>query len=363
MSNHQRLSRRSMRVWMVANGLVLVALVTWILQPATTSPPPSQQVGPGVSTGPTDPATEPTPEPPPEPPTVADIMDIPGLRFGVSAPDVPWSPSEFQRIADAAEATPTLVQFFLSWEHDYPSETVEHSYALETVPVLSWEPWAGLDQGIHQPDYALARILDGDYDDYLRDFADDLRDHGWPVVIRFAHEMNGHWYPWSEQNSGNQLGEYATMWRYVHEIFTEHEVENVIWLWSPNIIRAVPEISLAALYPGDDYVDWIGMVGYAFEEFTAAETFQATYDTLRDFTDKPLLITETGAQPGDHKISWITDLFDWVSQRSDIVGLIWFEYTPADGGNADWRFTATPEITTAFRDGLARNTLADPPPL
>ena len=37
---------------------------------------------------------------------------------------------------------------------------------------------------------------------------------------------------------------------------------NAIWIWSPNVITAHPSVRLAPLYPGDDYVDWVGMVGY-----------------------------------------------------------------------------------------------------
>ena len=55
---------------------------------------------------------------------------------------------------------------------------------------------------------------------YITRFATAIRDQSWPVAIRFAHEMNGNWYPWSESRSGNRPGDYVQAWRHVHDIFT-----------------------------------------------------------------------------------------------------------------------------------------------
>jgi hypothetical protein len=335
------------------NGLVVIGFAGWILMPSATAPAPDNRTAPA-------PGISATVELPP-PPTKDEILDIRGLRFGISAPEVPWSSRHFDRLAGSANATPTMVQTFVNWTQDYPSETVEASYRRGALPVLSWEPWAGLAEGTDQPAYALARIIDGEYDPYIRGFATAARDHGWPLAVRFAHEMNGDWFPWSEQTSGNRPGEYREAWRHVHDLFEDVGADNVIWLWSPNILRPVPSIDLEALFPGDDYVDWIGMVGYAVEESTAADVFGPTLDALRAFTDKPLVITETGAQPGERKAPWIADFFDWLAEHTDVIGFIWFEYDTRQGGNADWRFTATPESMEAFRDGLDRSRLAPPP--
>lgn len=356
-----------MRVWLVVHAVVLVGLSAWILEPGIAAPDPPDQTGQPSRPQPeaATPASDATPAgadpagtPTSRPITREEVLAVEGLRFGLSAPDAPWSGDEVARLADAAGAAPTLIQFFTHWTEGYPKETVELSYERGAVPVLSWEPWAGLAHGTSQPEYALARIAGGDFDTYLTAFAEALRDHGLPVVIRFAHEMNGDWYPWSEQNSGNQLGEFVPAWQHVHDLFAEVGADNAIWLWSPNILRPVPEISLAALYPGDDYVDWVGMVGYAVEEYTAAAVFDPTRAALREFTDRPLVITETGAEPGPHQLPWIEDFFGWLAEYPDIIGFIWFEYSQEQGGNADWRFTATLDVLTAFREGIARSPLA-----
>lgn len=345
---------------MGVNALILVAFAAWILSPGVTPPEPDNVTVPTVAA----PATStPSASLPAESsvPTKQRILDLEGLRFGICAPDVPWSSGQLARLVESVNATPTMIQFFVQWGQPYPRETAELSFHRGAIPVVSWEPWAGLEHGTDQPDYALSRIIDGDFDEYIEAFAAKVRDHGWPVAIRFAHEMNGHWYPWSERNSGNRPGEYVQAWHHLHAAFQEAGATNVIWLWSPNILRPVPDVSLEALYPGDDYVDWVGLVGYAVEESTAAAVFDPTVEALRQFTGKPIVITETGAQPGEHKAAWIADFFVWLSRHPDVIGFIWFEYTPQQGGNADWRFTETPETIEAFRDGIARNRLAASP--
>lgn len=343
------------RLWLGVNALILVGLGGWILAPGTTAPPSA------------DPAAELPPTrawlPPAEParPDKADILDGDGLRFGVSSPEVPWSGERYEWLAGQAGAGPSMIEFFVHWTQDYPWGTVESSYQRNAVPVISWEPWAGQAGGTSQPEYGLRRIADGGFDGYVRAFAVAVRDHGAPVVIRFAHEMNGHWYPWSEQRSGNRPGEFVDAWRRVHDTFREVGAGNVIWLWSPNILRPVPEVSLADLYPGDSYVDWVGMVGYGVAERTAGAVFDPTHEALRELTGKPLVITETGAQPGDRKAGWIEDFFGWLAAHPDVIGFIWFEYRPDQGASADWRFTETPQTVAAFQAGISDAELAPPP--
>ena len=73
----------------------------------------------------------------------------------------------------------------------------------------------------------------GRHDAYIRSWARDLKRFGNPVFLRFAQEMNGNWYPWAEDANGNKPGEYARMWRHVHDIFTAEGATNVKWVWCP----------------------------------------------------------------------------------------------------------------------------------
>ncbi|SCL35803.1 Glycosyl hydrolase family 26 [Micromonospora pallida] len=340
---------------MGVNTLVLVMLSGWVVHHALGTPPTSVPPSGSSVTG------DGTADDAVRVPTKQEVMSAKGYRFGLSAPQVPWSRAEIDAVAAKAGARPNLLQYFVKWTEEFRPDAVEAAYRQGAVPVVSWEPWAGGKDKVNQPDYALRRIIAGEHDEYLVRFATAVRDQRWPVGLRFAHEMNGNWYPWSEKRSGNRPGEYVKAWRHVHDVFTKVGATNVIWIWSPNIIRPVPNVSLKALYPGDKYVDWVGMVGYSTSERTAAALFEPTLRKLRAFTDRPLLITETASEPGSFRLPWIRDLFVWLADRDDVIGFIWFEFDQVDGGSGDWRFTTDAKAIEAFRTGVARLTLAPTP--
>jgi hypothetical protein len=78
------------------------------------------------------------------------------------------------------------------------------------------------------------------------------------------------------------------------------------------------------------------------------------------FTRKPLLITETAAEPGPVKAAWTASLFSWLRQPRDVVGFTWFELSHSQGGVKDWRFSADPRTQQAFHDGIVESNLAPP---
>ncbi|MDQ1646252.1 MAG: mannan endo,4-beta-mannosidase [Cryptosporangiaceae bacterium] len=360
MSRHAARTRRTRRIWTIGNGLVLAVASVWVLTIAFDSAPAAHPVSSADllvrDLAPSEPAPAPAVSPPPG---KADYLRPARPRFGVSYPEAPFGPASLATIGANAGAAPTLIEYFVKWTEEFRPAPALACYRAGALPVVAWEPWAGEQDGGSQPKYALRRIIGGDYDPYITRVALGMRDTGSPIVLRFAHEMNGKWYPWSEARSGNAAGEYVRAWRHVHDIFTAVGAVNVIWVWSPNIIRPAPSVQLGPLYPGDGYVDWVGLVGYAVKEHTPAEVFGPTLKILRRFTAKPLLITETGAQPGPYQASWTRDLFRWIAAQKDAVGFIWFEFDRA-GATADWRFSRSPATLAAFRAGVAATALAPP---
>ncbi len=164
--------------------------------------------------------------------------------------------------------------------------------------------------------------------------------------------MNGNWYPWGVFTNGNSVGEYVRAWRHVHDIFTRIGAKNVIWVWSPNVIWNT-STNLAELYPGNSYVDWIGLSGYygtpgtlRYKSFDAI--FAQTIAELRTFTSKPLVITETGATNVSGLMArWITQMFQQLPAHTDIIGVIWFEAFKV----VDWQVADYPAAAAAFRAG------------
>ncbi len=350
--------RRRLRVWMVANTALLSAVVFGVYHAAAVAG--RSRAALAESGGQTIAApqavkalagrTVPTKE------QLLGASDY----FGVMAADVPWNSGAVNKVTDAAGGVaPNMSQTFTTWIQDFPAGTVADSYAQNELPVITWQPWAqgGTSKAqAHQPAYALSNITAGKYDAYITRFAQAAASMRWPLALRFAHEMNGNWYPWCENVNGNAAGSYVAAWKHVHDIFTRAGANNVIWIWAPNILRgAQKRLSLDELYPGNDYVDWVGLSAYDDHETTADQLLGPTLAKIRSFTDKPLLLAETGSQPGTQKASWTTDLLSWVQQRPDVIGFVWSEYRVGRGGStADWRFDADPETQAAFREGIKK---------
>ena len=297
-------------------------------------------------------------------PVQADAPAFPpaGRKFiGVMTNGGAYDFTDLDAFSRAVGYHPSVYEFGQGWAvNQFSASAIDAVARQGMLPLISWEPWdyrketPGADQQSDQPAYSLSTIIDGRYDRYIRSWAEGVRGLGYPIALRFAHEMNGNWYPWGVFANGNEPSQYVQAWRHVHDIFTAVGATNVIWVWSPNIIWNT-FTDFASLYPGNGYVDWIGLSGYygtpgklSYESFN--EVFGPTIADLRTFTSKPLVITETGATNVSGEMApWITQMFEELPEHTDIIGVIWFEAVNV----IDWKVADDPAATRAFAAGVA----------
>ncbi|MFF5175474.1 glycoside hydrolase family 26 protein [Micromonospora sp. NPDC000089] len=245
--------------------------------------------------------------------------------------------------AFAAETgkNPNLVAVFESFDDKFAASEVRELHQYGALPVIRWEPF----------DIPLRDIAAGKHDAYVTEFAAAVRTLNLPIALTFAHEMNGHWYSWGTKS--NTAAEYVAAWRHLHEIFARQGATNVIWTWTPNVVNYLRKTSIRALYPGDAYVDWVGMDGYYTikGQKTFTDLFGPTISQVRAFTRRPLLIVETGAEPGSRRPGQITDLLTNVARRKDMVGVAYFDIN----GSGKWNIDRDAAALRAFRRAAARD--------
>ncbi|WP_024464564.1 glycoside hydrolase family 26 protein [Bifidobacterium subtile] len=301
------------------------------------------------------------------------------LQWGVYLPPADSLSNSYAQVAGIAGARPNYVLSFSALMQPVPAAQLQEIASLGATPILSLEPWdpnAGAaensigDARTEQPEFALARIAAGGHDADLTRWATGLRDLGSTVMLRFAHEMNGDWYPWAVGVNGNTSDDYVAAWRHVHDLFRSVGASNVRFLWSPNVPVAGQTSDLAAAYPGADMVDILGLDGYNWgtgdgHEWTEPDVlFDEGLNQLRALDGRqPILISETasaeGSGPGQSKAQWIAKLMSHGSSQKRVTGFIWFDVNK----ERDWRINSSQAAQEAFKASLAKViSIASAPP-
>ena len=276
--------------------------------------------------------------------------------FGLAAPGAPGDLSLVSGLTGSLGRAPNLVMWYAHWGYrtGFPAADAAKIAASGAVPEVTWEPWLP-EAGVNQPAYALDRITAGDHDAYVTTWARQIKAYKKPVIVRFAHEMNGTWYPWAEQVNGNGPGDYVKAWRHVTGVFRAVGVTNVTWKWSPNVPYP-GSTDLRALYPGDAYVGAVALDGYNWSTLQPGSAWTSFWDVfaagigqVRALTSKPLYIGEVGCpEIGGDKAAWIRDMYATLAAHPEIRGFTWFNYAK----ETDWRVESSDASLRSFRDGV-----------
>lgn len=281
------------------------------------------------------------------------------LQWGVFLPDDGSASSDIETVAMMAGDEPDLVMVFAAIDEPVPIDRLEQITGAGRAVMLTLEPWIPGD-GVSQPKYSLKRIAAGAHDAALSRWARQLAAWDRPLQLRFAHEMNGTWYPWAVGVNGNDAQDYVAAWNHVHAIFRAAGADQVDFVWAPNAAFEGSS-NLEDAYPGPEVVDLLGVDGYNWasgDGFTwqgPEEIFGETLERLRALDGGlPILVAETASAEGPvlgaDKAAWIRDAVDYFSRSDRVVGFIWFQAVK----ERDWRFNSTAEAQAAMKDALAQ---------
>lgn len=287
------------------------------------------------------------------------------VYHGASLPDA-WSENGLRKqIADyntAAGKKISVVTWFASayekgrmtsWRGSY-SPNLARVKRLGAVSLIKFSTQDYVFDQTHKM-ADLKSIGRGTWDDYFKQAALAVKDFGGPVFISVDHEMNGNWYPYSQAYPGSQTtaADYVAAWRRIVDVFRQNGANNVAWVWSPNV-PDVGGISYAAYYPGDNYVDWVGVSFYSGNDATAMDGIYKEYAAK-----KPFFITEWATAPEKNRynagfpgeVKWVKDFFQTLNQRYPRVKAIsWFNWNQGDG---DYRLQRVPEQARAYAQDVA----------
>jgi beta-mannanase len=263
---------------------------------------------------------------------------------------------------------PDVVLFYQDWTHKLNVTGANALCAAGIVPALTWESWSWADSKDGspvptQPAYSPRRIASGSYDSYIRSMAAQVKSVKCPMIMRLDQEANGFWYPWGDATPGmqNTPADYVAMWRHVWTVFEQAGVRNVAWMWSPNYLTAgSTHNNIATLYPGDRYVDMVGIDGYVRDASDDPATlFDQTLTSLATFASaKPWVVAETGVSSKDNQASRTKTLLDSIAANPKLRGVIYFDRKTVSN---DWTVTASPGSAQAFSQAIGSSTFGQAP--
>ena len=278
----------------------------------------------------------------------------------------PWHIDDWARAIGAApQATAKFESFSRNRTIDkYSAESRRQGIRRMMV---SWEPWtpvpaaAGVEaQASPQPGYRNIDIARGAQDRYIMRFARSLARFPGTIWLRYAHEMNGYWYPWSRDAQA-----YRWAWRRIVRLFGVAGATNVRFVWSVNANLYEPEgtwLENARRYwPGRRYVDVVAstMINFGGDKEYTVDRFVPRLRILREWFRKPLILAETNTE-FEGRVKWLRGLRRVLRGAPWIRAVMWSQL-PSRGkahrtgatGVVDWDVQRDPPAARQLRGIIA----------
>ncbi len=259
-----------------------------------------------------------------------------GIRFGAYDPHGDFS----------SQKNVSTEGLFLPWEDvDLDSLKLADTYALERNRnlLITIEPWSW-DVGWRlTSDQLRQKVMRGDYDVNMRTISALIGQMKSPVIVRWGQEMEDtsgrfSWAGWAPQD-------YITAYRRMMDILRQ-EAPKAERMWSP---KGLP--NLTAYYPGDGYVDQVGLSVFGLEGYDERaygaprnfpESLKQGYDLVEGY-GKPVWVAEFGYEGSDGYITpWMQEATLKRDEFPSLVEVVYFNDRdvhawPFNLGRPDWR--------------------------
>ena len=204
---------------------------------------------------------------------------------------------------------------YVGYGRPFPSEWFGKVTSNDAAPHIAFEPNNGL-----------AEVVDGAY---LRAWARDAARTKRPIFLRWASEMNG---AWMKNRYGGTPELYKEKFALVSRIMKE-EAPNVAMVWTP---FAEPSRLIPEYYPGDGWVDWVGVNIYSVYVHNG-DPNQPSFD--------------------EDPVQFLRTVYDLYGARkpvhvSEYAATIWCKGSNAD--TVDWAIEKAKRFYLALRDDYPR---------
>ncbi len=196
----------------------------------------------------------------------------------------------------------------------FPVAAVQEIHQTGKTPFIRMMARTGVEENIADPNYSMQNIIDGQFDADLIQWFSEAAATGFPLLIEFGTEVNGEWFPWNGVYNGgattNAYGNpsladgperFVDAYRHIIDLSRQAGANNLTWFFHIDSYGQPEDAwnDFENYYPGDDYIDWIGVSVYgALSQSDDFEWFDnklnRVYDRIITLTNKPVAVLETG---------------------------------------------------------------------
>ncbi len=156
----------------------------------------------------------------------------------------------------------------------------------------------------------------GEYDKVIKKYAAWAKATNRPIYLRIGYEFDG---PHNEL----EPKEYVKAYRRIVDMLRKEGASNIAFVWHSYASKPFKDYELSAWYPGDNYVDWIGIsvFGHAY----AGDDFGPYCDNVLNFAKeqkKPVMIAESNPVKGIDKENsevwdqWFVNFFNFIYKKN-----------------------------------------------
>jgi beta-mannanase len=196
----------------------------------------------------------------------------------------------------------------------FPIDAVNNISEQGIIPYIRFMPKTSFEENKVDSVYTLQKIIDGNYDTDLNQWFIDAKNTAIPLLCEFGTEVNGSWFSWNgryhggrettgygDPNKADGPERFVDAFRHIINLSRINGANNITWFFhfDDNGEPNDDWNKFENYYPGDNYIDWIGVSAYGQinkkDEYGSLEDkLDAIYNRMTALTNKPIAILETG---------------------------------------------------------------------
>ncbi|MFI1397319.1 glycoside hydrolase family 26 protein [Streptomyces sp. NPDC020681] len=231
----------------------------------------------------------------------------------------------------------------------------EQELGKDRMLMLAWESTVWKER--HHANYTETQlgwknIASGKYDAEIIDpQIRRLKAYGKRVLFSFDQEVDAR----IKEGAGTPA-EYVAAYRHLHDRFRKLGADNVVWVWTVSGYLG-SAATMKQLYPGDDYVDWIGMDQYNYfgchdttdwKDFD--ESQRPTYDWLLEniSAKKPVMLAEFATAPDladtGRQRGWYTAIPEVIRTMPKVKAMVHWNRATSEEAECDLTVNSGPAL-------------------